>query len=300
MTEATINVPGQVKGCRECVRGSGGLGHVIHSRLGGKRGRCWPGLVGRLSYNRYTKIHWGGGFGCHHADDRLYRRASSLPLLQNPRFPLYVGRHQEKPSFPYPFHLQLILRRIRRLRHRHSRGLVALAQHFRVLVHAGIQPQPNSAAHHLGHLSLVDGPQAGQGRVLDAAHGRDELGDEGEVLGRQTVASAHTHLPLLTKPDDPEEQQEEEETNLVIIHRLKPQQIHHIPRRAAPPPPLLHLDRLEIPRRIHLANLPPSRHLPQVCVRRGRPLGVLGHRPRGRAAAGPGPELPQRAPPLFG
>lgn len=49
-------------------------------------------------------------------------------------------------------------------------------------VHAGMQAHADGPANGLGDLALVDGPQAGLVRVLDAAHGGHELGDEGDVL----------------------------------------------------------------------------------------------------------------------
>ena len=87
--------------------------------------------------------------------------------------------------------LQPVLRRVRRRRDGRGRQAVAAeALDLGVPVHAGVQAHADGAADGLGHLALVDGAQAGVVRVLDAAHGGHELGDEGEVL----VLSAF-HIP---------------------------------------------------------------------------------------------------------
>lgn len=51
-----------------------------------------------------------------------------------------------------------------------------------MVVHAGVQAEPDGAADRLGHLALVHGPEARVDRALDAPVRRHVLGDDGEVL----------------------------------------------------------------------------------------------------------------------
>lgn len=66
-----------------------------------------------------------------------------------------------------------------------------------MVVHAGVQAEPDGAADRLGHLALVHGPEARVDRALDAPVRRHVLGDDGEVLPvNASLVSKVLRLPV--------------------------------------------------------------------------------------------------------
>lgn len=128
-----------------------------------------------------------------------------------------------------------------------------------MLVHAGVEAHADGAADGLGHLALVDGAQAGLARVLDAAHGGHELGDEGEVLPSPVLASLSWA-----------ERQRDRETHPVVIQRVEAQHVDDVRVGPLALAPLAHLGRAQVARGVDVAGAPAARHLAQVVLCRGR------------------------------